>query len=126
MTPIATIEAFIAAWNRLDLDGVFSFMSDNIEWQDVPLSTVRGIDAVRAKMAAFPAADACAFDTHHIAASGDVVLTERTDWFDIKGKRRTIRVMGVFELDEDGKIAKWRDYFDSAEFAREFGDLADG
>jgi len=126
MTPTETIEAFIAAWDRYDLEGIYSFMAEDIEWTDMPLSTVNGIDQVRAKMDNFPGVEACGFDTHHIAANGNVVLTERTDWFEMKGRKRTIKVMGVFELNEQGKIAKWRDYFDSAEFVREFGDLAEG
>ena len=126
MTPTETIEAFIAAWDRFDLDAIYSFMADDIMWEDVPLSTVNGIDQVRAKMDAFPGVEGCGFDMHHIAANGNVVLTERTDWFEMKGKKRSIRVMGTFELNAEGKIAKWRDYFDSAEFQREFGDLAEG
>ncbi|MEL6877370.1 MAG: limonene-1,2-epoxide hydrolase family protein [Pseudomonadota bacterium] len=126
MTPIETITAFIAAWDRYDLEGIYAFMADDIEWEDVPLSTVKGIEKVRAKMANFPGVEACGFETHHIAANGNVVLTERTDWFEMKGRKRTIRVMGTFELNDDGKITKWRDYFDIAEFQREFGDLAEG
>ena len=126
MTPTETIEAFIAAWGEFDLEKIFSFMAEDIEWTDVPLSTVKGIDAVRAKMDAFPGVEACGFENHHVAANGNVVLTERTDWFQMKGKKRTIRVMGTFELNEEGKIQRWRDYFDSAEFVREFGDLAEG
>ena len=125
MTPTQTIEAFIDAWGRYDLEAIYSFMADDIMWEDVPLSIVNGIDQVRAKMATFPGVEACGFDNHFIAENGNVVLTERTDWFEMKGKRRTIRVMGTFELNSDGKIAKWRDYFDSAEFQREFGDLAE-
>jgi limonene-1,2-epoxide hydrolase len=125
MSPIETINAFIQAWDDYDLEKIYSFMADDIEWEDVPLSTVKGIEQVRAKMANFPGVEACGFDTHHIAANGNVVLTERTDWFEMKGRKRTIRVMGTFELNEDGKIAKWRDYFDIAEFQREFGDLAE-
>ncbi|MEL7190387.1 MAG: limonene-1,2-epoxide hydrolase family protein [Pseudomonadota bacterium] len=124
MTPIETINAFIAAWDEYDLEKIYSFMAEDIEWTDIPLSTVNGIGAVRAKMDGFPGVEACGFETHHIAANGNVVLTERTDWFEMKGRKRTIRVMGVFELDGAGKILKWRDYFDSAEFLREFGDLA--
>ena len=126
MTPIEIITDFIAAWDRYDLEAVYSFMAEDVEWTDMPLSTVNGIDQVRAKMDAFPGVEACGFETHFIAANGNNVLTERTDWFQMKGKKRTLRVMGTFELNEDGKIAKWRDYFDSAEFGREFGDLAEG
>lgn len=126
MTPIETVTAFIAAWDAYDLEKIYSFMAEDIEWSDVPLSTVNGIDQVRAKMDGFPGVEACGFDTHQIAASGNVVLTERTDCFVMKGRRRTIRVMGTFELNEEGKIQRWRDYFDSAEFVREFGDLPGG
>jgi limonene-1,2-epoxide hydrolase len=126
MTPIETIEAFIAAWDEFDLEKIYSFMADDIEWTDIPLSTVKGIDQVRAKMDGFPGVEAAGFDTHFIAANGNVVLTERTDWFQMKGKKRTIRVMGTFELNEEGKIQRWRDYFDAVEFGREFGDLAEG
>ncbi|MEM6828136.1 MAG: limonene-1,2-epoxide hydrolase family protein [Pseudomonadota bacterium] len=124
MTPIETITAFIAAWDAYDLEKIYSFMAEDVEWSDMPLSTVNGIAQARAKMDAFPGVEACGFDTHHIAANGNVVLTERTDWFDMQGRRRTIRVMGTFELNDDGKIQRWRDYFDSAEFVREFGDLS--
>ena len=126
MSPIETITAFIAAWDEFDLEKIYSFMADDIVWEDVPMTTVTGIDQVRAKMDAFQGVEAAGFDTHQIAANGNVVLTERTDWFQIKGRRRTIRVMGTFELNNEGKIAKWRDYFDIAEFQREFGDLAEG
>ena len=126
MTPIETITAFIAAWDEYDLEKIYSFMAEDFEGSDVPLSSVNGIDQVRAKMDAFPGVEACGFETHHIAANGNVVLTERTDWFEMKGKKRTIRVMGTFELNEEGKIQRWRDYFDSAEFVREFGDLQAG
>jgi len=126
VSPIETITAFIAAWDEFDLEKIYSFMADDIVWEDVPMTTVTGIDQVRAKMDAFQGVEAAGFDTHQIAANGNVVLTERTDWFQIKGRRRTIRVMGTFELNNEGKIAKWRDYFDIAEFQREFGDLAEG
>jgi len=126
VSPIETITAFIAAWDEFDVEKIYSFMADDIVWEDVPLTTVTGIDQVRAKLDGFKDVEAAGFDTHQIAANGNVVLTERTDWFQLKGRRRTIRVMGTFELNNEGKIAKWRDYFDIAEFQREFGDLAEG
>ncbi|MDP1670610.1 MAG: limonene-1,2-epoxide hydrolase family protein, partial [Alphaproteobacteria bacterium] len=52
----------------------------------------------------------------HIAeASGGVVMTERTDKFLMNGQWLELPVMGVFEI-KDGKIAKWRDYFDLGQF----------
>ncbi len=49
-----------------------------------------------------------------IAETGNKVLTERIDRIiDRNGAEvMTVPVMGVFEI-EDGKIAVWRDYFDT-------------
>ena len=47
----------------------------------------------------------------NIAADGNTVLTERLDIFVLPNVTIELPVMGTFEL-RDGKIAKWRDYFD--------------
>ena len=46
------------------------------------------------------------------AAAGDVVLTERIDHIGTGDTRFPVPVMGAFEV-RDGKIARWRDYFDT-------------
>ncbi|MFN0094382.1 MAG: limonene-1,2-epoxide hydrolase family protein, partial [Dehalococcoidia bacterium] len=51
----------------------------------------------------------------HQTATGNMVMNERIDRFDVGGKSVAVRVAGVFEV-RDGKIAAWRDYFDLAEF----------
>jgi limonene-1,2-epoxide hydrolase len=120
MRPQDTVEAFIAAWNRSDLEAAFAMMADDIIWHNIPMEPAVGIDACKALMAQFPPVEGIEFETHHISAKGTVVMTERTDKFLIGGTWRKIRLMGIFEVDSDGKIAKWRDYFDMAEMQREF------
>jgi limonene-1,2-epoxide hydrolase len=120
MTPQQTVEVFIGAWNSGDLDSVYGMMADDIVWHNIPMEPAVGLDGVKALMASFPPSEGIEFETHHIAANGNVVLTERTDKFLISGRWRNIRVMGTFEIDGAGKIAQWRDYFDMAEFQREF------
>jgi limonene-1,2-epoxide hydrolase len=120
MTPQETVEAFIAGWNSGDLDAVYGMMADDIVWHNIPMEPANGIDGVKALMAQFPPSEGIEFVTHHIAANGNMVLTERTDKFLIGGTWRAIRVMGTFEIDGAGKIAQWRDYFDMLEFQREF------
>ncbi len=115
-----TVLDFMAAWNRRDLDAAFAMMADDIVWHNIPMEPAVGIDACQALMASFPPAEAINFDTHHISSKGNVVMTERTDGFLIGGTWRKIRLMGIFEINPDGKIGKWRDYFDMAEFQREF------
>jgi limonene-1,2-epoxide hydrolase len=36
-------------------------------------------------------------------------------------KHVSLRVVGVFEFDANGKIASWRDYWDSAEITAKIG-----
>jgi limonene-1,2-epoxide hydrolase len=105
-----TVLAFVEAWNALDYDRIYALMSDDIFYHNMPLKPVVGRDAVRAYMAAWPV-DACEWAILNIASRGNIVLTERVDHFVRGDDRITVPVMGAFEV-VDGKIARWRDYFD--------------
>jgi limonene-1,2-epoxide hydrolase len=50
-------------------------------------------------------------------------MTERTDRFLINGQELALPVMGAFEI-KDGKIAKWRDYFDLAQFQTQMAKIS--
>jgi len=120
MTPQQIVEAFISAWNQRDIAGAFALLAEDVIWHNIPMEPATGIEGCQALMAGFPPIEEVEWITHHIAASGNVVLTERTDKFRIDGRWRAIRVMGTFEINAEGKIARWRDYFDMLEFQREF------
>jgi limonene-1,2-epoxide hydrolase len=111
LSGIQTIEAFIAAWNRLDMPAIEGAMAPDIFYHNIPMEPVTGIEGFRAFMAQMPAVSAY-WELHAIAENGRFVLTERTDNFVLPGgKNVSIRVMGTFEI-EEGKIKAWRDYFD--------------
>jgi limonene-1,2-epoxide hydrolase len=122
MTPQATVEAFIAHWNACDIDALMALCAPDIVYHNIPMEPIEGAAAMRAVIEGFLAnIAACDWQTHAIAANGNKVLTERTDAFHFKdGRRAAIRVMGIFEIGSDGRIAAWRDYFDMAEFQRAF------
>lgn len=122
MTPQDTVTAFIAHWNSGDMEAMYALCTEGVIWHNIPMEPINGKPAMREAVAGFMAAvDGCDWQVHAIAANGNTVMTERTDAFAMKGGRRAaIRVMGTFELDSEGKIAAWRDYFDMAEFTREF------
>lgn len=117
MTNIPLIEQFIAAWNRLDMDAIESMLTPDVFYHNVPLEPCQGIEEFRATMAQF-AMEEADWTVHAIAENGNKVLTERTDRFITGGKPLAVRVMGIFEI-ENGKIAKWRDYFDLGEMTRQ-------
>ena len=49
-----------------------------------------------------------------------VVLQERTAIFEMGDKCITMRLAAAFEV-VDGKIAAWREYYDSVDIARQLG-----
>ncbi|MFN3863150.1 MAG: limonene-1,2-epoxide hydrolase family protein [Erythrobacter sp.] len=122
MTPQETVKAFIAYWNACDIDAMLGLCAQDIVYHNIPMEPIHGATAMRAMVENFLAnIAACDWQVHAIAANGNTVLTERTDAFTFKdGRRAAIRVMGAFDLDEAGRIAGWRDYFDMGEFQREF------
>jgi limonene-1,2-epoxide hydrolase len=50
-----------------------------------------------------------------MASVDQTVLVERRDSMVLGGKPVTIHVAGVFEVDAEGKISAWRDYYDRKE-----------
>jgi limonene-1,2-epoxide hydrolase len=57
----------------------------------------------------------------NVASVGPTVFVERRDWVTMNDKRAGFHVVGVFEVDADGKIVSWRDYLDSREITVQVG-----
>lgn len=56
----------------------------------------------------------------NVASNGRMVFTERIDVFEMGGKQITLHINGIFEV-VNGTIAAWREYYDSADLARQLG-----
>lgn len=97
------------------------FRPDTV-WENVGIATTVGPEQAKAFLVSFreqlPMAG-IVIETHHIAATGNVVLTERTDrLMSADGvELLPLAIMGILELDDAGKIVAWRDYMDTAQFA---------
>ena len=80
-----------------------------------PTPSVEGREAIREFIAEFLATlDGIDFIVHRQISDHGVVMHERTDVLRRKdGVEISVPIMGVFEI-ADGKIATWRDYFDTA------------
>lgn len=61
------------------------------------------------------------FEIVNIASVGQTVFLERIDSVTMNDKRAGFHVVGVFEVDNGGKIASWRDYLDSREMTVKVG-----
>lgn len=109
------VRSFIASWASRDLDAIIAELTEDCFYHNMPWAPQAGHAEIRAGLEPFVAsAREIDWVIHHIAeAANGVVLTERTDRFLLGDTWMEVPVMGTFEL-RGGKIAAWRDYFDSA------------
>jgi limonene-1,2-epoxide hydrolase len=112
MSALDTVNAFMKAASSRDYDTALGYLTDDVEYQNMPLPPVNGKDAVRETLDMLLAnGSGSEWVVHRELESGNLVMNERTDRFNVNGKWMELPVAGVFEL-RDGKIALWRDYFD--------------
>ncbi|HEX4016138.1 MAG TPA: limonene-1,2-epoxide hydrolase family protein [Frankiaceae bacterium] len=112
MSALDTVNAFMKAAADRDYDTAVSYLTDDIEYQNMPIAAVIGKEAVRGTLDMLLAnAEGSEWVVHREVESGNIVMNERTDRFLIGGTWMELPVAGVFEL-RDGKIFLWRDYFD--------------
>jgi limonene-1,2-epoxide hydrolase len=112
---------FLAAWPRGDIEELMAFFAPDAVYHNIPVPPVRGAAAIREAFLAFARLmDSIEIENLHVAASGDVVFTERIDRFRNKTVALDLPVAGVFEV-RDGKIIAHRDYFDYQTWLRATG-----
>ena len=116
--PLDVVRRFCQSWSTRDVDTIVSAMTQDAVWHNMPLDPVEGVNAVAAAIGEFlSTVTSVDFRVDHIAADGQTVLTERVDVMEMQGKTVELPVMGTFEV-RDGKIARWRDYFDMRTFRK--------
>lgn len=112
LSPLETVEAFLAALAALDIDAARALMSDDIVYQNVPFPADHGAAATTKTLKRFLVPfRTFEVETLNIAQNGNTVLTERIDTFTNGKFRAGFWVCGTFEV-EDGKVTLWRDRFD--------------
>tara|TARA_R110001606_G_scaffold354799_1_gene505510 strand:+ start:62 stop:484 length:423 start_codon:yes stop_codon:yes gene_type:complete len=122
------VRDFLALFHtqKLDVDALRSMLADDARYQPVvPIAPVRqGADAICGEMERqYKLYDECACDILHVAVNGGTVFTERVDTVRqlANGQKTTTHVVGVFDLDAQGKIVWWREYWDALDCAGQLG-----
>ncbi|BBY01076.1 limonene-1,2-epoxide hydrolase family protein [Mycobacterium seoulense] len=118
----ALVRDFLGSWQGRSLDTICSAFADDAVYHNVPVEPIEGIAGIRAVFQAFLDAFADAkLDIMSLAAEPGLVLVERVDYFTMNdGRKVVLPVTGVFEV-KNGKITRFSDYFDLADFERQSG-----
>lgn len=122
------VRDFLALFHteRLDAPALRSMLADDARYQPImPIAPVRkGADAIVEELERqYQLYDECACNTLNVAVSGNTVFTERVDTVRqlANGQRTTTHVVGVFDLDANGMIMWWREYWDALDCAGQLG-----
>lgn len=110
----------LRAWEHGGADAMSAkireLFTDDCVWVQPGLATATGPDEAIAIVQSWGAAfSTFELEIRHVASTGDAVLVERVDIFkrDDGSTFLSLPVVGVAEF-RDGKIAQWREYYDSA------------
>ncbi|MCV7065909.1 nuclear transport factor 2 family protein [Mycolicibacterium farcinogenes] len=110
----SVVRGFMAAWPRWQADELATFLADGAAWVDGHNEPCIGIDAIKARLETIgrllPGPTA---EVRHLIAHEGTVMVERVDVIRLKGTTFNVEVTGVFDIDGNGRIARWRDYYDS-------------
>jgi limonene-1,2-epoxide hydrolase len=113
MTPEEIVDEFITRVVAKDIDGACELVSDDVEYDNVPMGKNHGPEGMKAFLGPMvDGIDAVEFVVHRQTATGNVVMNERTDRFRVGDKWMDLPVAGIFEVNDAGRITLWRDYFD--------------
>ena len=114
------VRLFIDAWESLDPDVAMACLSDDIVYINQPLAPVVGQHDVRKIVAGIMKLTSHVhWELRNCFGRGNTVVTERLDLWKFHddpantGWRLKLPCIGMFDLDEAGKICGWRDYFDN-------------
>jgi limonene-1,2-epoxide hydrolase len=123
----ATVNEFITRVVAGDFAGAGELVADDVEYDNVPIGKNHGRDAlVKVLGGLMKGVEDVVFETHRQTVTGNVVMNERTDKFRIGEAWVAIPVAGVFEVDGDGRIVLWRDYFDVGMYQQQMAAVTKG
>ena len=124
-TPEEVVDRFIACVVAMDLDGACDLVTDDLEYDNVPMGKNHGPEGLKAFLGPMVGGlDEVEFVILRQTATGRTVMNERVDRFRVGDRWMDLPVAGVFEVTEDGRISLWRDYFDMGTLMTQMAELS--
>jgi len=112
-TPDSVVRKFFSCFPRSDVDELVGFFSDDATYIDGPRGVHHGLDAIRAEFqVTVGMVPSTTVTIRSLGVGGHTVLVERLDTFEIQGQSIDMEVMGALDVGGDGRITRWRDYYD--------------
>ena len=109
--PEAVVRRFFDLLIDKEAAAASGLLADDVEWRNTGLPTIRGgrrvgsmLRDMERRRISFSA------ELHHVAADGEYVLTERTDYLGAGRFAADFWVCGTFRV-QDGLIVLWDDHF---------------
>jgi limonene-1,2-epoxide hydrolase len=120
------VREFCDAWGQgvraPDVEKIVSMFAPDGYWQLYMPSgpKIQGRAALRAEvLRQMSYVDKPECNILNMVSSSDAVVTERRDYFTKNGVRAQHHLMAIYELDRDGLITAWREYFDTHDLAQQ-------
>lgn len=113
MGRLATVRALLGHVSAGDPDDAAALVTDDVVMECTALGRQRGREVLRGTVAGhLTGLDSVTFRVHRESEVDGAVLNERTDRFVQGDQSVEIEAAGVFEFAPDGRISRWKDYFD--------------
>ncbi|MFT5531103.1 MAG: limonene-1,2-epoxide hydrolase [Candidatus Poriferisodalaceae bacterium] len=123
-SPSEIVNAFIAAIENMDIEAAGALAAEDISYENMPMKPIVGRDAMKTTLEGFLGV-ATEVDWPIISQveTGNRVINERVDRFKIGEGWLELPLVGIFEVNNDGLITLWRDYFDMGSYQRQMAKL---
>lgn len=110
------ILALFDAFPRMQIDEVLGFFAPDAVYEKIPMAVFRGHDEIAGTLREFFVEGLhIAFEVRNLVVQGNQVFVERVTRVRKGDSERAIPIMAIFEVDSDGQVTAWRDYFDKAQ-----------
>lgn len=117
---ISVVQRLCEGWHQLSQEDYEDIFAPDAVYVNMPRPTIERYGGIEAFEALLPWRTRCHIELQilHIRGDATLVMCERSEKFIRRsdGKTADFQVLGAFEL-YDGKITRWRDYYESAHSA---------
>lgn len=116
VAPEAVVQDLLKVYSAGDLDATVAFFSEDAVYTDGSRGRHEGVGEIRAALAPMMSvAPRVVRNVRTMASRDGTVILERVDTFEYEGRTIRYEIAVAFDVNSDGLITRWRDYYDMAE-----------